>query len=111
MMTSSNFIHYLQIVIFVHSFGKKSILEVPDTGTWVLDNTRPILHSSIVSFWITPACSKERKYHIHQKCSGIHQFWDVPVSGTWSVLFPDNTKKNNILFSYINLLGFLWLLF
>ena len=30
-------------------FGK-SILQVPDTGTRVLDNTRPFLHSSIVSF-------------------------------------------------------------
>ena len=28
----------------------KSILQVPDTGTRVLDNTRPFLHSSIVSF-------------------------------------------------------------
>ena len=38
----------------------KSILQVPDTGTRVLDNTRPFLRSSIKSFWITPACSKER---------------------------------------------------
>ena len=30
--------------------GGKSILQVPDTGTRVLDNTRPFLHSSIVSF-------------------------------------------------------------
>ena len=30
-------------------FGK-SILQVPDTGTRVLDNTRPFLCSSIVSF-------------------------------------------------------------
>ena len=28
----------------------KSILQVPDTGTRVLDNTRPFLCSSIVSF-------------------------------------------------------------
>ena len=28
----------------------KSILQVPDTGTRVLDNTRPFLSSSIVSF-------------------------------------------------------------
>ena len=31
------------------TFGK-SILQVPDTGTRVLDNTRPFLRSSIVSF-------------------------------------------------------------
>ena len=48
---------------------RKSILQVPDTGTWVLNNTRPFLHSSIVSFWITPACSKECKYHI------FRQYW------------------------------------
>ena len=69
-------------------FGK-SILEVPDTGTWVLDNTRPFLHSSIVSFWITPACSKERKCHI------FRQYWytrNVPVftnTGTFQYLGPE----------------------
>ena len=69
-------------------FGK-SILEVPDTGTWVLDNTRPFLHSSIVSFWITPACSKERKHHI------FRQYWytrNVPVftnTGTFQYLGPE----------------------
>ena len=31
----------------------KSILQVPDTGTRVLDNTKPFLRSSIVSFWMT----------------------------------------------------------
>ena len=67
----------------------KSILEVPDTGTWVLDNTRPFLHSSIVSFWITPARSKERKYHI------FRQYWytrNVPVftnTGTFQYLGPE----------------------
>ena len=67
----------------------KSILQVPDTGTWVLDNTRPFLHSSIVSFWITPACSKERKYHI------FSQYWytkNVPVftnTGTYQYLGPE----------------------
>ena len=46
----------------------KSILEVPNTGTRVLDNTRPFLCSSTVSFWIPPALSKEeRKYHIFRK--------------------------------------------
>ena len=54
----------------------KSILQVPDTGTRVLDNTRPFLRSSIVSFRITPAHSKERKYYI------FRQYWytkNVPV--------------------------------
>ena len=67
----------------------KSILQVPDTGTQVLDNTRPFLCSSIVSFWITLACSKERKYHI------FGQYWytkNVPVlanTGTFQYLGPE----------------------
>ena len=67
----------------------KSILQVPDTGTRVLDNTRPILRSSIVSFWITPEGSKERKYHI------FRQYWytkNVPVftnTGTFQYLGPE----------------------
>ena len=69
-------------------FGK-SILQVPDTGTRVLDNTRPFLCSSIVSFWITLACSKERKDHI------FGQYWytkNVPVltnTGTFQYLGPE----------------------
>ena len=63
----------------------KSILQVPDTGTRVLDNTRPFLCSSIVSFWITPAHSKERKYHI------FRQYWNTknvkysPILGRSSI--------------------------
>ena len=41
-----------------------SVIQVPDTGTGVLDNTRSFMRSSIVSFWITLAHSKEHKYHI-----------------------------------------------
>ena len=69
-------------------FGK-SILQVPDTGTRVLDNTKPFLCSSIVSFWITPAPSKECKYHI------FRQYWytrNVPVftnTGTFQYLGPE----------------------
>ena len=38
------------VLFFVCFFGK-SILQVPDTGTRVLDNyTRPFLHSSITNF-------------------------------------------------------------
>ena len=33
---------------FKIEYMEKVLLEVPDTGTWVLDNTRPFLHSSIV---------------------------------------------------------------
>ena len=67
----------------------KSILEVTDTGTQVLDNTRPFLRSSIVSFWIIPACSKERKHHT------FRQYWytiNVPVftnTGTFQYLGPE----------------------
>ena len=35
---------------FICRSNGKSILQVPDTGTRVLDNTRPYLRSSIVSF-------------------------------------------------------------
>ena len=67
----------------------KSILQVPDTGTRVLDNTTLFLRSSIVSFWITLARSKERKYHI------FSQYWytrNVPVftnTGTFQYLGPE----------------------
>ena len=67
----------------------KSILQVPDTGTRVLVNTKLHLRSSIVSFWITPARSKGRKYHI------FRQYWytrNVPVftnTGTFQYLGPE----------------------
>ena len=70
-----------------HTIGK-SILQVPDTSTRVLDNTRPFLRSSIEGFRIKPACSKERKYHI------FRQYWytrNVPVfinTGTFQYLGP-----------------------
>ena len=79
----------ITVYICCNTYHGKSILEVPDTGTWVSDNTRPFLHSSIVSFWITPACSKERKYHISR------QYWytrNVPVftnTGTFQYLGPE----------------------
>ena len=47
------------------------------------------LHSGIVSFWLTPACSKERKYNI------FRQYWNtrnVPVftnTGTFQYLEPE----------------------
>ena len=65
------------VTIIGCNFVWKSKLQLPDTGTRVLDNTRPFLHSSIVSFWITPARSKECKYHIlrcSDRASGIP--WD-----------------------------------
>ena len=74
---------------FFFFFFGKSILQVPDTGTRVLDNTTPFLCSSIVSFWITLACSKERKYHI------FGRYWytlNVPVlvnTGTFQYLGPE----------------------
>ena len=50
------------VTIIGCNFVWKSKLQLPDTGTRVLDNTRPFLHSSIVSFWITPARSKMFQY-------------------------------------------------
>ena len=86
---SSSIPHFVlawqQLII---SLGK-SILQVPDTGTRVLDNTKPFLSSSIVSLWITTAHSKERKYHI------FRQYWytkSVPVftnTGTFQYLGPE----------------------
>ena len=79
---------FIYFILFNLIFGK-SIVQVPDTGTQVLDNTRPFLCSSIVSFWITLACSKERKYHI------FGQYWytkNVPVltnTGTFQYLGPE----------------------
>ena len=67
--------YHQQKQVFITGDGK-SILQVPDTGTRVLDNTRPFLRSRILSFWIAPAHSKERKYHI------FRQYWytrNVPV--------------------------------
>ena len=69
------------------------------------DNTRPFLCSSIVSFWITPARSKERKYHIFK------QYWytrNVPVftnTGMFQYLGPE------VYFFQINTLSvvILWL--
>ena len=63
-------IHYLLYITCT------KIQVVPDTGTRVLDNTKPFLSSSIVSLWITPAHSKEPKYHI------FWEYWytkSVPV--------------------------------
>ena len=71
------------------TISEKVYFQVPDTGTQVLDNTRPFLHSSIVSFWTTPARSKERKYHIFRR------YWytkNVPVftnTGTFQYLGPE----------------------
>ena len=75
-------------------FARKSVLQVPDTGTQVLgNNTGPFLRSSIVSFWLVLTRSREHKYYIFgqywytRNVSSIHHYWDIPVSGTWSTLF------------------------
>ena len=71
----------------------KSILQVPDTGTRVLDNSRPFLCSSIVSFWITPAGSKERKYHIIRQCWYTRNVPVFTITGTFQYFFFQNKKK------------------
>ena len=68
---------------------EKSVLQVPDTGTRVLDNTRPFWHSSIVCFWMPPVRSKECKYHIFGQYSYTR---NVPVfanTGTSQYLGPE----------------------
>ena len=80
---------HLILVTYQIPFVGKSILQVPDTGTGVLDNTRPFLHSSTANFWITPARSKERKYHIFRQCWYTR---NVPVftnTGTFQYLGPE----------------------
>ena len=68
-------IYQIEAEILCFTIGKcrcgKSIRQVPDTGTRILDNIRPFWRSSIVCFWMPPARSKERKYHI----SG--QYWNT----------------------------------
>ena len=67
----------------------KSILQVPDTGTRILDNTKLFWRSGIVCFWMPPARSKERKYHV------FRQYWytrNVPVftnTGMFQYLGPE----------------------
>ena len=75
----------------------KSILQVPDTGTRVLDNTKPFLRSSIVSFWITPAGSKERKYHIFRQYWYTRNVLVFTNTGTFQYLGPEVYffRKNN----------------
>ena len=72
--------------------SEKVYFHVLDTGTQVLDNTRPFWHSSISSiicFWMPPACSKECKYKI------FRQYWYtryVPVftnTGAFQYLGPE----------------------
>ena len=71
------------------NFYGKSILQVPDTGTRVLDNTRPFLRSSIVSFWMTPARSKKRNYHIFRQYSYTKNFPVFTNTGTFQYLGPE----------------------
>ena len=78
---------------------EKVYFKVLYTGTRVLDNTRPFLCSSTVNFWITLARSTGHINHIwailvHQKCYSIHQYWDVPVSGTKSIPCPKENLYN-----------------
>ena len=75
-------------ILGIFKFLGKSVLQVPDTGTQVLDNTRPFSCPSIVSIWIKLARSKEHKYHI------FRQYWytrNIPVfnnTGTFQYLGP-----------------------
>ena len=80
----------VQWAICVHNnFFWKSILQVPDTGTRILDNNKPFWRPNIVCFWIPPTCSKECKYYI------FGQYWytrNVPVftdTGTFKYLGPE----------------------
>ena len=50
---------YCCVIVSSKCCFRKCVLQVPDTGTRVLDNTRPFWYSSIVCFWMPPARSKE----------------------------------------------------
>ena len=65
----------------------KSILKVPDTGTRVLDNTRPFLCSSIVSFWITLACSISITFSGNTGTPKMFQY--LTNTGTFQYLGPE----------------------
>ena len=88
-LTSQKLTSQIAIPCGSYVFFGKSMLQVPDTDTRVLANTRPFLRSSIVSFWITAARSKECKYHV------FRQYWyakNVPVftnTGTFQYLGPE----------------------
>ena len=82
----------------IHRFGK-SVFQVPDIGTWVLDNAGPVLRSSIVSLCrIDQSVQKNVNITFLDNTGtpemSIHQYWDVLVSGTWSILFPQIPLQN-----------------
>ena len=61
---------------------KCTSIEDPGTGTRVLDNTRPYLRSSIVSFQITLALNNitYRVILVHQKYSSIYHYHLVDIN-------------------------------
>ena len=66
---------------------------IPDTGTRVLANTRPFLHFSIISFWITPARSRERKYLIFRQYWNTKNIWDLKYTFSFWEFAKEKKKK------------------
>ena len=63
-----------------HFQKEKSINQVPDTGTRVLDKGKPhFFCSSVVSFWITQARSRKRKHHISGQYWYTNMFQYSPI--------------------------------
>ena len=73
----------------MNAFWEKVYFQVPDTGSQVLDNTRPYLCSGIVSFWKTPARSKECKYHIFRQYWYTNKVLVFTNTGTFQYLGPE----------------------
>ena len=91
---------YLLKIRFQWKLGK-SILQVPDTSTWVLDNIGIFLRSSIASFWVTPARFKECKYHFFRQYRYTRY---VPVftnTGTFQYLGPEVCFLQNLKLKFV----------
>ena len=78
----------------------KGILQGPDPGTGVLDNTRPFWHSSIRCFWMLPAHSKEHKYNVfgvllHQKSAFTNTGMFQYLGHGLSILKDNNIYKSD----------------
>ena len=78
-----------------------SLLQVPDAGTQVLDNTRPFLHSSIINFWKQQHILK----NVNITLSGNTGTRNVPVftnTGTFQYLGPEVYFFQEIQFELVD---------
>ena len=62
LLNSKRLFYPIIIPVIIHALEK--FTQASDTGTQVLNNTRPFLHPGIVWLWMQPECDTEHKYHI-----------------------------------------------